>query len=36
MESIDYDGLMQANAVRVFSERDPKLPDMTRISKSMN
>jgi hypothetical protein len=23
MESIDYDGLMQANAVRVFSERDP-------------
>ena len=23
MESIDYDGLMQANAARVFSERDP-------------
>ena len=23
MESIDYDRLMQANAVRVFSERDP-------------
>ncbi|MET2831559.1 nuclear transport factor 2 family protein [Mesorhizobium shangrilense] len=23
MKSIDYDGLMQANAVRVFSERDP-------------
>jgi hypothetical protein len=23
METIDYDGLMQANAVRVFSERDP-------------
>jgi hypothetical protein len=23
MESIDYDGLMQANAVVVFSERDP-------------
>jgi SnoaL-like domain len=23
MESTDYDGLMQANAVRVFSERDP-------------
>ena len=23
MESIDYDGLMQANAIRVFSERDP-------------
>jgi hypothetical protein len=23
MDSIDYDGLMQANAVRVFSERDP-------------
>ncbi len=23
MESIDYDGLMQANAVRVFSEQDP-------------
>jgi ketosteroid isomerase-like protein len=23
MEYIDYDGLMQANAVRVFSERDP-------------
>ena len=22
MDSIDYDGLMQANAVRVFSERD--------------
>ena len=25
MESIDYDGLMQANASRVFSERDPVL-----------
>ncbi len=25
MESIDYDRLMQANAVRVFSERDPAL-----------
>ena len=25
MESIDYDALMQANAVRVFSERDPAL-----------
>jgi hypothetical protein len=23
MQSIDYDGLMQANAARVFSERDP-------------
>jgi hypothetical protein len=23
MDSIDYDGLMRANAVRVFSERDP-------------
>jgi hypothetical protein len=23
MKSINYDGLMQANAVRVFSERDP-------------
>jgi SnoaL-like protein len=23
METIDYDGLMQANAARVFSERDP-------------
>jgi SnoaL-like domain len=23
MESIDYDRLMQANAIRVFSERDP-------------
>jgi len=23
MDSIDYDGLMQANALRVFSERDP-------------
>ena len=23
MGDIDYDGLMQANAVRVFSERDP-------------
>jgi alkylhydroperoxidase family enzyme len=23
MGSIDYDGVMQANAVRVFSERDP-------------
>lgn len=23
MDSIDYDGLMQANATRVFSERDP-------------
>jgi hypothetical protein len=23
MEHIDYDGLMRANAVRVFSERDP-------------
>jgi hypothetical protein len=25
MESIDYDRLMQANAARVFSERDPPL-----------
>jgi hypothetical protein len=24
VETIDYDGLMRANAVRVFSERDPK------------
>jgi ketosteroid isomerase-like protein len=23
METVDYNGLMQANAVRVFSERDP-------------
>jgi hypothetical protein len=23
MEAIDYDGIMQANAARVFSERDP-------------
>lgn len=33
MESIDYDALMRANAVRVFSERDParRLAEIRKI-----